>query len=167
VVWMGGTLGRGNVTPDAEFNAFADPRALRVVLESGVRLRVVGLEVTERVAVRAGDLKAAGPSATPRARMLDGALRALLCAEHAFSGEPAAYLHDPCAVAAAFAPELFDFEYKGIRVCDEEGSERGRLRVDPTARNAAHYAVAARESALTALFLERVTEWASGPRGAS
>lgn len=167
VIWMGGTLGRGNVTRDAEFNAFADPRALRVVLEAGVRLRVVGLEVTERVAVRAGDLPAVGLSATPRARMLDGALRALLCAEHSFSGEPAAYLHDPCAVAAAFAAELFDFEDKGLRVCDEEGSQRGRLRVEPAARNVAHYAVAARESALTALFLERVTEWANGARGAS
>jgi len=101
------------------------------------------------------------------ARDQEAALRALLCAEHAFSGEPAAYLHDPCAVAAAFAPELFDFEDKALRVCDDEGSARGRLRVDSAARQVAHYAVAARESALTALFLERVTEWASDARAAS
>lgn len=167
LVWMGGTLGRGNVTREAEFNAFADPRALRVVLESGVRLHVVGLEVTERVAIRAGDLQAAGLGTTPRARMLDAALRALFCAEQALSGEPAAYLHDPCAVAAAFAPELFDFEPKRLRVSDVEGRERGLLRVDPDAGHEAKYAVAARESALTTLFLERVTEWARDARAAS
>lgn len=161
LVWMGGTLGRGNVTREAEFNAFADPRAVRVVLESGVRLRVVGLEVTERVAIRAADLNAAGLPASRRARMLDGALRALFCAEHRFSGEPAAYLHDPCAIAASFARELFDFERKRLLASDGEGRERGRLRVDPGAGHDVHYAVAARESALTALFLERVTAWAS------
>jgi len=161
LVWMGGTLGRGNVTRAAEFNAFADPRAVRVVLESGVRLRVVGLDVTARVAVRAGHLEAAGFAATPRARMVDGALRALFCAERAFSGEPAAYLHDPCAVAAAFAPDLFEFAPLRLHACDEEGSERGRLRVDAAARHVASYAVAAREAELTALFLKRVTEWAS------
>ncbi|MEX2206091.1 MAG: nucleoside hydrolase [Myxococcota bacterium] len=167
VVWMGGTLGSGNVTREAEFNAFADPRAVRVVLESGVRLRVVGLEVTERVALRAVDLNLAGARATARGRMLDGALRALFCAEHAFSGEPAAYLHDPCAVAASFAPGLFDFQRKRLLASDSEGRERGRLRVDRDAGHEVHYAVAARESALTALFLERVTEWASDARAAS
>jgi inosine-uridine nucleoside N-ribohydrolase len=167
IVWMGGTLGRGNVTHAAEFNAYADPRALRVVLESGVRLRVVGLEVTERVAIRASDLESAGFAATPRGRMIEGALRALVSAEHAFSGEPAAYLHDPCAVAAAFAPGLFDFAPLRLRACDAEGAERGRLRVDAAAPHEASYAVASREAELTSLFLGRVTEWASEARAAS
>ncbi len=167
IVWMGGTLGRGNVTRAAEFNAFADPRALRVVLESGVRLRVVGLDVTERVAVRASVMDASRFGPTPRARMVEGALRALVCAEHAFSGEPAAYLHDPCAVAAAFAPGLFDFAPIGLHVCDDEGPDRGRLRVDASARTVASYAVASREAELTSLFLERVTGWVQGRNVAS
>lgn len=167
VVWMGGTLGRGNVTRAAEFNAFADPRAVRVVLESSVRLRVVGLDVTEHVAIRARDLEGSGFAATSRGCMLDGALRALFCAEQALSGEPAAYLHDPCAIAAAFAPELFDFEPLRLDACDQEGSERGRLHVVASAAHAVSYAIAARETELTSLFLERVTSWASEARLAS
>src|SRR6478752_4602449 len=36
VVWMGGSTGRGNTRPYAEFNALADPEAIDVVLNSGV-----------------------------------------------------------------------------------------------------------------------------------
>ncbi len=167
VVWMGGTLGRGNVTRVAEFNSFADPHAVRVVLESGVRLRVIGLEVTERVALRGRDLPSDGFGSTPRARTVEGALRALLRAEQAFSGDEAAYLHDPCAVAAAFAPELFDFSETRLRAFDAEGSERGRICVDDSARHEIHYALGAREPALVSLFLERVTKWAGESASAS
>ncbi len=167
LVWMGGTLGRGNVTRTAEFNAFADPRALRVVLESGVRLRVVGLEVTERVVIRARDLAACALPGTRRGRMLEGALHALICAERGLSGEPAAFLHDPCAIAAAFAPELFEFETRRLTVCDQEGDERGQLRCDASAPHEAQYAVDVRAPELVSLFLARVTEWARAGEHAS
>jgi len=167
VIWLGGSLGRGNVTQAAEFNAFADPRAVRIVLESGVRIRAVGLDVTESVALRDGDLPAGGFGETPRARMIDGALRALIGAERAFSGDHAAYLHDPCAVAAAFAPELFEFADLRLRACDAEGPERGRLQVDEAAGHGASYATKAREGALASLFLSRVTEWTNDSSVAS
>ena len=48
VVFMGGSTGRGNHTPAAEFNALADPEALDVVLSAGVPVRMVGLNVTHR-----------------------------------------------------------------------------------------------------------------------
>jgi len=167
LVWMGGTLGRGNATPLAEFNAFADPRALRVVLESGVGVRVVGLEVTEQVALRARDLAAAALPATPRGRMLESALHALICAERGLSGEPAAYLHDPCAIAAAFAPELLDFEPRRLSVRDEEGEARGQLRHDPASGCEVLYATGVRASELCALFLARVAKWAGAEGAAS
>jgi len=166
VVWMGGSLRGGNVTPLAEFNAYADPRALQLALASGVRLRVIGLDVTNQVALRARDLPALGASATPRAVMVDGAVRALCRAQRELSGAEVAYLHDPCAVAAAFAPELFEFEEKRLHVCAREGSERGHLESAPGARGEASYAVAARESELAALFVERVSRWSSREAGA-
>lgn len=166
IVWMGGTLGRGNVTPLAEFNAYADPRALQIALESEVRLRVIGLDVTERVALRASDLPEPCSAATPRARMIAGAVRSLCRAERELSGAEVAYLHDPCAVAAAIAPELFDFEQKALRVGEREGAERGRLAVDPHARRVATYAVAARVRELASLFVERVRGWSSGEASA-
>ena len=49
LIVMGGSFsGQGNVTPVAEFNFYADPEAARVVLQSGINLTVVSLDVTHR-----------------------------------------------------------------------------------------------------------------------
>lgn len=52
VVIMGGTSdGVGNVTPDAEYNVYADPAAARTVFESGARMTMVGWDVSRKYAV--------------------------------------------------------------------------------------------------------------------
>src|SRR5690606_21897257 len=51
VVWMGGSTGRGNVTPYAEFNAYTDPEAITVVLESGVDFTMVGLNISHQALI--------------------------------------------------------------------------------------------------------------------
>ena len=48
LVVMGGSAIGGNVTPAAEFNAWADPEAAERVFSSGIRTTVVGLDVTRR-----------------------------------------------------------------------------------------------------------------------
>jgi len=50
---MGGSTGRGNVTPYAEFNAWVDPEALALVVGSGIRFTMVGLNVTHQALVTA------------------------------------------------------------------------------------------------------------------
>ena len=46
---MGGSLTFGNVTAAAEFNIWADPDAARMVFESGIPIKMVGLNVTRQV----------------------------------------------------------------------------------------------------------------------
>jgi inosine-uridine nucleoside N-ribohydrolase len=159
VIWMGGTLGAGNVTAKAEYNAFADPRALRILLRSGVRLRVVGLEVTSRVSLDAARVTEHGFGEGPRGQLLAAAVRGLCDAEKTLSGAMRAVLHDPAAVAAAFASELFSFAPRALEVVDREGAERGRIRARPDGA-AVEYAVDARAGDIVELFLERVTRWA-------
>ncbi|WP_332603175.1 nucleoside hydrolase [Arthrobacter sp. S2(2024)] len=45
IVFMGGSVGMGNATAVAEFNAWHDPEALSVVLEAGVPVTMYGLDV--------------------------------------------------------------------------------------------------------------------------
>jgi len=161
VIWMGGTLGAGNVTAKAEYNAYADPRALRLLLASGVRLRIVGLEVTTRVALDDALLRAYDFGDTARGRMLQAVLRGLCDAERSVTGTARAVLHDPSAVAVAIAPELFAFSKRALEVCDREGAERGRLRARGDASaSAVEYAMDVRSGDVAGLFLERVTRWA-------
>lgn len=44
---MGGGLDRGNTTAAAEFNIYADPEAAEIVFQSGLKINMVGLDITE------------------------------------------------------------------------------------------------------------------------
>lgn len=46
VVFMGGSVDMGNVTAVAEANFFHDPEAVKIVLGSGVKVRIVPLNAT-------------------------------------------------------------------------------------------------------------------------
>ena len=48
IVMMGGSATRGNRTPSAEYNIYADPEAAQAVFRSGIQIVMCGLEVTEQ-----------------------------------------------------------------------------------------------------------------------
>ena len=58
MIWSMGTagLGSGNASPVAEFNVYADPDAYKVMLDSGVNITVIGLNMCGDEAMWTGQL---------------------------------------------------------------------------------------------------------------
>ena len=48
IVFMGGSALKGNVTPVGEFNTYVDPEAAKIVLASGAKIFMLGLDVTNK-----------------------------------------------------------------------------------------------------------------------
>jgi purine nucleosidase len=102
VVMGGASHGRGNVTPAAEFNIYADPHAAALVLDSGLSITMVPLDVTEGVRStpeRIAPIRALGTRCGAAIAELLGPRRAL--------AKPPMAMHDPCVIAYLLMPELF------------------------------------------------------------
>lgn len=130
VVVMGGALGLGNVTPAAEFNIYADPHAARVVMESGLPIMLVGLDVTHQVLTTPARLNAFEQLGTPVGRAVADLLRYYGKAEVDRYGLPGAPLHDPCVMAYLLAPHLFTGRLMRVAVETESALCMGRTVID-------------------------------------
>jgi len=136
IVLMTGAWGEGNITPSAEFNAWSDPEALAVLLESGRPVTLATLELTAQALVtpdRLSALRARGGGAC-----LDAAARIMggvpASRRFAHRGHP---LHDPCAIAWLLAPHLFATRDVHVHVDCGPGPARGRTVVDRWERSGA------------------------------
>lgn len=58
ITMMAGSAGKGNITPYAEFNVYADPHAMEIVLRSGIPLYMCGLDGNESCALTREELEA-------------------------------------------------------------------------------------------------------------
>jgi inosine-uridine nucleoside N-ribohydrolase len=129
IVWMGGAIGEGNVTPAAEFNAFVDPEAAAAVFASGVPITMVGLDVTHKALftrAHAEQLRVAGRAGRFVAELSDFFQR-FHERSYGFEGSP---IHDAMAVAHVIDRTLVTT--RRVNVAVETRSELcdGRTLVD-------------------------------------
>ena len=127
---MGGAAGPGNVTPAAEFNIYVDPHAADVVFASGVRLTMLGLDVTNQALatpVRLDAIRALGNAAS---RAVVGMLEFYNLHHARRHGRQGGPLHDPCVIAYLLRPVLFRGRRAHVRVETADGPELGRTVVE-------------------------------------
>ena len=119
VVFMGGAaFCPGNTTPAAEFNIWVDPHAAQIMLDSGVQLVMVGLDVTNKAVITTDRLNALRIGGTEL-----GAKVAAMMTSYG-NGDPC--LHDPCVIAYLLDPSLFEGVAARVDVECESLFNRGR-----------------------------------------
>ncbi len=106
LIWMGGVFYRKSeiITP-TEFNAFCDPEALRIVLDSRVPLTLVGLDVTMQVLIEAPHYAELATIDTPLGRLVNDWLLFYEKLHRSAMGIGGA-MHDPLALALVIDPTL-------------------------------------------------------------
>jgi pyrimidine-specific ribonucleoside hydrolase len=106
IVLMGGAMYRRSeyITP-TEFNIFCDPEAAAIVLDSGLDITMVGLDVTMHVLVEAEEFAVLEQIDTPLGRVVVDWLRFYEKLHRGQMGVGGA-LHDPLALAVVIDPTL-------------------------------------------------------------
>lgn len=163
IVLMGGTIWHPGVpgipSPVADANFFNDPEAARIVLKSGAKITMVGMDVTMKTKLTAPMMDDIATRGGPAADIVMQAARFYLAAYQAqYPDITYCALHDPLAVAVAEDPSIVSLEAMQVDVECVGELTRGqvipdRRRTGTTVPNA-EVAIAVEAEKFEALFVE-------------
>ena len=111
---MGGSFTRGNATPAAEFNIYADPEAARVVFDADWRVVMVGLDLTLQAQANNVVVERLGRLGTLAHELILPLATFWVDANKSdWDGQA---VHDVCAVAHVARPDLFSSRPALVRI---------------------------------------------------
>lgn len=125
---MGGGISYGNVTPLAEFNIYVDPEAAQMVFNSGIKVVMSGLDVTEKATITIAEID----SLKNKGRVSNLAYELLKFYNE--SGKQFGFIdspiHDLCAIEYIIEPSIFKGHEGYTQVITDEGNARGMTYLD-------------------------------------
>ena len=132
VVIMGGAITVcGNIRPAAEFNIFVDPHAAQRVFQSGLPIKLVPLDVTERVRLGPMEIRNLTQDMDePLGRFLSDAISKPMEHMKQMRGVEIIFLHDPLAVGVAIDASLVETTLLHVDVETHEGITQGMTLAD-------------------------------------
>jgi len=130
VVMGGACFALGNVTPAAEFNIHVDPEAAAIVLDSGVPITMIPLDVTHRVLTTPKRLTALRGLGNRCGSAVAALLAAFERKRRANFGTRGRALHDPCVIGYLLRPRLFDGREVNVAIETQSPLTLGMTVVD-------------------------------------
>lgn len=128
IVFMGGAVKGGNVTPAAEFNIYADPEAAKIVFEAGIPLVMCGLDATMKCNLTRNQIMKLCQSGNPVARACGDMAGYVL--ENSSKYRCVASIHDAVPFMYLLHPEFFKMEKAILDVDCSDGAGRGAMLCD-------------------------------------
>jgi len=117
IVLMGGAYFQGgNITPTAEFNIYVDPEAADIVMQSGVDIVILPLDVTHKALTtrpRIDAFRALNSRVGTAVADLTDFFERYDMEKYGSEGAP---LHDPCVIAYLLDPQLFSGRHINVEV---------------------------------------------------
>ena len=124
IVSMGGAFERGNVSPYAEFNYYADPESVQVVLDSRVPLTVVPWDAAVKTAHTEEEIRNLGLGESRAGRLLLDMHQPLFSYIEKVYGSRVTMLPDALAMAWVAEPAIALAEGSGNLKMEPTGSQR-------------------------------------------
>ena len=129
IVIMGGAIRvPGNIPPlkVSEFNVFADPDAFKMIIDSGLPIKLIPLDITEQVGLtRKRAHEALGEVDSKIARLILECSKKYMDFQKESNGFDGAYFHDALAVGSVINPDLISSKPVALCVETNEGPKQG------------------------------------------
>lgn len=132
IVLMGGSTNGGNLTPYAEFNILADPDAADICFKAGLRMKMVGLNVTRKALVLPSVMEQMSKVDTSAAQLFIALMKFFNKTQNEVFGLPAGPLHDPLTIASMMDESIVTFKPMDARIALEEGEHYGETVCTPS-----------------------------------
>ena len=131
IIFMGGAgMTLGNITPAAEFNIYVDPHAANIVLNSGIPLVMLGLDVTHKVNVNDQIIYDIQQNNNHSSNFFADLMKFYSKFHRKLYQTDETPLHDPCVIAYLIDPSIFDGKLVNVQVEEDSILTRGETVVD-------------------------------------
>ncbi len=110
IVFMGGGMAFGNITPVAEFNVFVDPEAADIVLKLDVPKVMAPLDMTHQAAITRDEVQKLRSTGSRVLGAIADLMDFFMKTYKEVFGIDGAPLHDPTTIAYLIDPSLFEWD---------------------------------------------------------
>ena len=107
-VLMGGSYQLGNMTPAAEFNILADPDAAHIVFSSGVKIVMMGLDLTRQASATKEVVEKIKSLNNKASKLFVDLMEFFAASQKNVFGWSAPPVHDPTTIAYIIDPECIE-----------------------------------------------------------